>query len=71
MILGINYADERFAKTQKLNSWSMLHKGKVDQVIEYSPDLIDAGFRKKNQTILSQKRGGGIGFGNHTLFRSH
>lgn len=59
MILGINYANDRFMKAQKLNTWSMLHKGKVDKVIEYNPSMLSPEFVSKNQRVLSQKRGGG------------
>lgn len=30
MIIGVNYADKKFEKAQKLNTWSMYHKGLVD-----------------------------------------
>ena len=58
-IIGINYANEKYKKAQKLNSWSMLHKGKVDKVIEYSPLDLDEGFREKNSSILEATRGNG------------
>ena len=59
MILGINYANEKFKKAQKLNSWSMIHKGMVDKVIEYNPDILDKDFCNNNKNILSYKRCGG------------
>ena len=59
MILGINYANKKFIKAQKLNSWSMIHNGLVDKVIEYNPDMLDKEFCDNNKEILSYKRGGG------------
>lgn len=59
MIVAINYADENFRKSQKLNTKTAYKKGKVDKVIEYSPKDIDKNFYENNKKILSQKRGGG------------
>lgn len=46
-------------KTQKLNTKTAIKKGKVDRVIEYSPDDLDHKFRERYHDILSQKKGGG------------
>lgn len=59
MIIAINYADENFVKAQRFNTKSAYKKGKVDKVIEYSPDDIDNDFYTKNKKILREKRGGG------------
>ena len=59
MIIGINYADNKFKKAQRLNTWSMYHKGKVDKVIEYGPDDLDPAFVEENKEILIKPKGGG------------
>lgn len=59
MIIGINYADNKFKKAQQLNTWSMYHKGKVDKVIEYGPDDLDSAFVEENKEILNKPRGAG------------
>ncbi len=60
MIVAINYSDWKYKKAQKFNSLTAIKKGKVDKVISYSPRDIDAEFRKKNASILNQKRGNGF-----------
>ncbi len=59
MIVAINYADLKYRKTQRFNSATAMHKGKVDKVISYAPKDIDALFRNKNKKILERKRGNG------------
>ena len=59
MIVAINYADEKFLKSQKFNTKTAYKKGKVDKVIEYSRNDIDEVFYKKNSGILNKERGGG------------
>lgn len=59
-IIAINFSNEKFEKTRKLCSETLLSKGKVDEVIEYSPSMIDEEFRKRNHLILSVKRGAGL-----------
>lgn len=59
MILAINYADSKYRKTQKFNSETAIHKGKVDKVISYSPNDVDRTFVAKNRKILKQSRGNG------------
>ena len=46
MIIAINYADEKFVKQQKLNTYTAYEKGKVDIVFEYSPEDIEDCFYK-------------------------
>jgi hypothetical protein len=60
MKILINYADEKYKKAQKLNTWTGLHIAKFDKVYSYGPDNIDEDFYNKNKTILSQKRGNGL-----------
>lgn len=59
MIVAINYADLKYRKTQRFNSATAIHKGKVDKVISYSPKDIDISFRNKNKKILEKSRGNG------------
>ena len=59
MIVAINYADLKFKKAQKFNKATAIHKGKVDEVVSYSPQDIDTLFHDKNSSILKQKRGNG------------
>lgn len=59
MIVAINYANENFRKSQRYNTQTAYKNGKVDKVIEYSPENIDKQFYQDYKHILSQKRGGG------------
>lgn len=59
MIIVINYADQKFRKSQKYNTYTALKKGKADKVIEYSPHDIDENFLEKYSDILKEKRGAG------------
>ena len=38
MIVAINYADKNFKNAQKLNTKTAYKYGKVDRVVEYTPD---------------------------------
>lgn len=60
MIIAINYADNNFREAQILNTRTAYKKGKVDNVIEYSPKDIDKKFFEENKEVLLQKRGGGF-----------
>lgn len=60
MKILINYANERYKKTQSFNSWTGLHIAKFDKVYSYGPEHIDAAFYDKNKMILNQKRGNGL-----------
>lgn len=55
----INYADLKYKKTQRFNSWTGKYIGGFDKVIEYGPDDIDPDFKEKNAEILSTPRGNG------------
>lgn len=59
MIVAINYSDKNFTASQKYNTETAYKYGGVDKVIEYSPEDIDREFYLKNESILSNKRGGG------------
>lgn len=59
MIIAINYANEKYVKSQKYNTKTAYKNGKVDKVIEYSPEDIDDEFRKCNQNIFKCERGDG------------
>lgn len=55
----INYANDAFKESQKLNTKTGEEVGGFDRVIEYSPKDINKRFYEKNKEILSQLRGGG------------
>lgn len=59
MIVLINYADKNFKYAQKFNSKTAYKKGRVNKVIEYSPEDIDKNFLDEHYNILKEKRGGG------------
>lgn len=56
----INCCDKKFEKVRKTCSESAIKVGKADKVIEFSPDMIDEDFKKRNKDILSIKRGAGL-----------
>lgn len=60
MILAINYSDKNFERQRKYNTQTAYSKGKVNKVIEYSPNDLDPEFREKHKKILSYTRGGGL-----------
>lgn len=59
MIIAINYANELFIKSQKLNRKTALKWG-ADKVYCYGPQDIDKEFYEKNKEILEAKRGNGF-----------
>jgi len=59
MKLLINYANDRFRKSQMLNSKTGMKVGLFDEVISYSPEDIDSEFYEWNRIILSQQKGNG------------
>lgn len=59
MILLINYANNVFRASQKLNSTTGKKVGLFDKVISYGPKDIEKSFFESNRKILSQKRGNG------------
>lgn len=59
-ILGINFADKKFRRAQKRNTWSMKYLGQIPEVVEYGPNDIESEFRERHARILSVKRGAGL-----------
>lgn len=59
MNLLINYANDIFRESQKLNSIAGKEVGLFDEIISYSQKDIDADFFNRNKRILQQKRGNG------------
>lgn len=56
----INYANKKYQKTQKFNSWTGKYIAKFDKVLEYTPQDLDEEFKEINKEILSIKRGAGL-----------
>ena len=54
----INYADERYRKTQKFNS-KMAKKHGADKVIEYTEHDLSEEFKEKIKKYLDIAEGGG------------
>ncbi|NTV48331.1 MAG: hypothetical protein HGB32_08520 [Geobacteraceae bacterium] len=59
MNILINYANDVFRESQKLNSIAGKEVGLFDEVISYSPQDIDTDFFNRNKRILQQNRGNG------------
>ena len=57
-IVGINFADESFYFSQKLNKISGLLVGNVNEFISYRPEDIDRYFLKENCRFFSQNNRG-------------
>lgn len=55
----INYANITHLQSQKINAESGVNVGQIDKAIMYSFNDIDDEFKKKNEHILSQRRGAG------------
>lgn len=58
MIVSITYGNEKFEKAKVFNC-KMAKKYGADVAIAYGPEVLDEEFRRKNQALLMQKRGGG------------
>ena len=58
-VVAISYANYKYLKQLKINKFTALNVGKVDEYYSYKPDDIDVNFKKKNKDILSRKRGDG------------
>ena len=56
----INCCDGKFEKARKICSETSIKVGKADKVMEFSPDMLDEDFKKKNKELLSVKRGAGL-----------
>ena len=59
-IVLINYANEKYKRTQKLNSWGGRHFAGFKNVLEYGPEDIDKEFYQEHKEILDEKRGNGL-----------
>ena len=60
MIVVVNYANEKYVESQKINTKTAYMKGKADVVYSYGPNDIDPIFLKEHKKILSIKRGNGL-----------
>lgn len=60
MKILVNYANEKYKRTQKFNSWTGKHIGKFDKVYSFGPEDIDRDFYNNNKKILDIKRGNGL-----------
>ena len=58
-VILINYANDLFRTSQKINSKTGKKIGLFNKVISYNPTDIDDDFKHKNAKILNQKRGNG------------
>lgn len=58
MIISINYANDKFKNSQRLNS-KMAKKMGADKTIEYNINSLPADFRRENEHLFSYSRGGG------------
>ena len=59
-VILINYANDAYRKSQKVNTWTGKHLAGFKNVIEYCPKNIDKKFYEKNKRILETKRGNGL-----------
>tara|TARA_X000000368_G_C23031108_1_gene712604 strand:+ start:204 stop:1010 length:807 start_codon:yes stop_codon:yes gene_type:complete len=59
MIVAINYSNDAYLKSRKLNSFTAKFFGRVNKVISYGPNDIDKEFKDKYSETLSAKRGNG------------
>lgn len=60
MNILVNYANQKYRETQKLNTWTGKHIAGFDIVYEFGPDDIDAAYQERHQDILSVERGNGL-----------
>ena len=58
-VTSMNYSDKKYKNAQKLNTYTAIHIGKVNQTIEYNLGDIPKDFFIENKEILTMKRGGG------------
>ncbi len=58
MVIAINFADEKFKISQRLNSRTAKRFG-ADRVVEYNPNDIDRDFLDKNKALFECRRGFG------------
>ena len=60
MKILINYADEKYRKAQRLNSWTGKYIAKFDRIYSFGPDDIEPEYKKNHQDIFQYKRGNGL-----------
>lgn len=56
----INYANGAYKKSQRWNTWTAKYIGGFDRVYSFSENDIDNEFSRRNDKILSYKRGNGL-----------
>lgn len=59
-ITVVNCCDDKFEKVRKVCSESSLYVGKADKVLEFSPNMLDDEFKRKNHDLLCVERGAGL-----------
>lgn len=60
MKILINYADDKFKKAQRLNTWTGRHIAKFDKIYSFGPEDIDLNYREQHHDILNVARGNGL-----------
>lgn len=60
MKILINYADSKYKKTQKLNTFTGINIGGFDKVYSFGPEDIDQEFINNNKYIFNNRRGNGL-----------
>lgn len=60
MKILINYANQRFERARRLNSWSGRHIAHFDRVCAFGPDDVDPDFRRAHAEIFAYERGNGL-----------
>lgn len=60
MKILVNYANEKFLKAQKVNTWTGKHIAKFDKVFSFGPQDIDPVYYEEHKQILSHPRGNGL-----------
>lgn len=58
-IIAITYANEKYAKSAKLNARTAKRVGKVNATVIYSPKDIEISFRKEHEDIFQCEKGNG------------
>lgn len=60
MKILVNYANQKYEKAQKWNSWTGKHIGGFDKVISFTPEHICKEYKRAHHTIFSCSRGNGL-----------
>lgn len=60
MKILINYADDKYKKTQQFNSWTEKHIGGFGKIIEYGPQDIVSEYRESYKEIFEVASGNGL-----------